>query len=157
MKSKLYLLSTLAVTLISTSSCSYFTKNTKNITSASNEMSFPPTLKKPPSRPPLKTAKSTPRGVITKATVKTPSPVINANKNYYVVVGTYPNNDQALDQFIKMSSLGFTNTAMETRKTRQGNSLHMVRLGPFNKQNDIDKTTATLSNAGMTQFKVVEN
>jgi len=159
MKSKLYLLSAVIVMSISMNGCSYFTKKSSKTTSVSNEMSFPPTLKKTPSRPTLRTAKQKLNNDVTNTRIKTASPIININpnNNYYIIVGTYPNNDQALDMFIKMSSLGFTNTAMETRKTRQGSSLHMVRLGPFNKQNDIDKTTNALSNAGMTQFKVVEN
>ncbi len=157
MQSTLRLLSAVIVMLISMNSCSYFTKKPSKTTSISNEMSFPPTLNTAPSRPKLKTAEPKLNNIVTKKITKTDSPVINPNKNYYIIVGAYPNNNQALDMFIKMSSLGFTNTAMETRKTQQGSSLHMVRLGPFNKQNDIDKTTNALSNAGMTQFKVVKN
>jgi len=157
MKSKPIILGALALTLISTSGCSYFAKKTKKVPSASSEMSFPPTLKKIQSRPPLKRAKSTSEKMNGQARAKVTPTIINANTNYYIVVGTYPNNDQALDMFIKMSSFGFTNTAMETRTTKQGRSLHMVRLGPFNKQIDIDKTKDTLTNAGMTQFKVVGN
>ena len=46
---------------------------------------------------------------------------------------------------------------MESRKTKSGRSLHMVRLGPYHDQEQIDKVTDSLTSDGLSQFKVVEN
>ena len=81
----------------------------------------------------------------------------SAGKNYYIVVGTYPDQTQALDTFVRLSSIGLPGAAMESRKTKSGQVLHMVRLGPYQKQRDIDQVTNDLTSDGLTQFKVVEN
>jgi cell division protein FtsN len=159
MKSKLYLIGCLVFALAFTSGCSLFDRKQKinRSTSASDKLSVPPSLT-PQSRHNVVTNNTTMRmNRSAEKTAMVAPTTLKPNKSYYIIVGTYPNNDQALDAFVRMSSLGFTNTAMETRDTKQGNSLHMVRLGPFNNQDDIDKTKDTLSNAGVTQFKVVEN
>ena len=62
------------------------------------------------------------------------------NKNYYVVVGTYPDSEQAMDTFVRLSSIGLPNATMESRQTKTGKSLHMVRLGPFKRQAQIDRS-----------------
>ena len=80
-----------------------------------------------------------------------------SNKNYYVVVGTYPDSEQAMDTFVRLSSIGLPNATMETRATKSGKSLHMVRLGPFKRQEQIDKIKDSLMSDGLTQFKVVES
>ena len=80
-----------------------------------------------------------------------------SNKNYYVVVGTYPDSEKAMDTFIRLSSIGLPNATMESRQTRSGKSLHMVRLGPFKRQAQIDKVKDSLRSDGLTQFKVVES
>ena len=82
---------------------------------------------------------------------------LSSNKNYYVVVGTYPNSEQAMDTFVRLSSIGLPNATMETRVTKTGKSLHMVRLGPFKRQAQIDKIKDSLMSDGLTQFKVVES
>ena len=140
-----------------TSGCSLLNRKQKvnRSTSASENLSIPPSLT-PQSIHNVATTST--NNSVKKTTVATPTTMtINPNKSYYIIIGTYPSNDQALDAFVRMSSLGFSNTAMETRKTKQGQSLHMVRLGPFNNQDSINKTKDTLTNAGVTQFKVVEN
>ena len=102
-------------------------------------------------------------GTATKATTGRKSTVIKAknevvdSKDYYVVVGTYPNQDQALDTFVRLSSIGLPHATMESRNTKSGKKLHMVRLGPFHKQSEIDRVKDTLVNDGMSQFKVVIN
>jgi len=83
------------------------------------------------------------------------APVIS--KNYYIVVGTYPDQGQALDTFVRLSSIGLPGATMESRKTKSGKVLHMVRLGPYQKQEQIDKVKDSLTNDGLSQFKVVEN
>lgn len=79
------------------------------------------------------------------------------SKNYYIVVGTYPDQVDALDTFVRLSSIGLKGATMESRKTKAGKSLHMVRLGPYQKQEDIDKAKDSLTSDGLSQFKVVEN
>ncbi len=46
---------------------------------------------------------------------------------------------------------------MESRVTKTGKNLHMVRLGPYTNQEDIDKAKDSLTNTGLSQFKVVES
>jgi len=82
---------------------------------------------------------------------------LSSNKNYYVVVGTYPDSEQAMDTFVRLSSIGLPNATMESRVTKTGKSLHMVRLGPFTRQAQIDKIKDNLMSDGLTQFKVVES
>lgn len=82
---------------------------------------------------------------------------LSSNKNYYVVVGTYPDSEQAMDTFVRLSSIGLPNATMESRQTKAGKSLHMVRLGPFKRQAQIDKIKDSLMSDGLTQFKVVES
>lgn len=82
---------------------------------------------------------------------------LNTNKNYYVVVGTYPDSEQAMDTFVRLSSIGLPNATMESRQTKTGKSLHMVRLGPFKRQEQIDKVKDSLISDGLSQFKVVES
>ena len=82
---------------------------------------------------------------------------VTDNRDYYVVVGTYPNQDQALNTFVRLSSIGLPHATMESRTTKSGKQLHMVRLGPFHKQTEIDRVKDKLVSDGMSQFKVVVN
>lgn len=79
----------------------------------------------------------------------------NAEK-YYVVVGTFPDSQQAMSQFIRVSSIGLTKATMETRK-KGGKTLHMVRLGPFIYQDEIDHVKDRLRSDGLSTFTVVKN
>jgi len=106
------------------------------------ELIIPPGLKVPASKPAP--------GTSTK-------PAYESNKNYYIVVGTYPDQAQALDTFVRLSSIGLPGATMESRKTKVGKSLHMVRLGPYHKQEEIDKVKDTLASDGLSQFKLVED
>ena len=98
---------------------------------------------------------SRPRAVQQAQTQQRQAPV--SNKNYYVVVGTYPDSEQAMDTFVRLSSIGLPNATMESRTTKSGQSLHMVRLGPFKRQEQIDKVKDSLLSDGLSQFKVVES
>ena len=80
-----------------------------------------------------------------------------AKRNYFVIVGTYPDQNVALDTFVRLSSIGLPGATMESRKTKSGKALHMVRLGPYHDQEQIDKVTSSLTSDGLSQFKVVEN
>lgn len=77
--------------------------------------------------------------------------------NFYIIVGTYPDQLDALDTFTRISSIGLKGATMESRKTKAGNALHMVRLGPYSKQEEIDQAKDRLTNTGLSQFKIVKN
>ena len=128
----------------------------------------PPSLKMPGSTNPgkQKTIVSTNRARIPSTNTATQVPVTRGAtvaktisrpnaKNYYVVVGTYPSQQEAMDTFIRLSSIGLPNSTMETRTTKSGKRLHMVRLGPFKDQAKIDKVKDSLVSDGLSQFKVV--
>ncbi len=83
--------------------------------------------------------------------------VYQPSANYYIIVGTYPDQLDALDTFTRLSSIGLKGATMESRRTKAGSLLHMVRLGPYSKQEDIDKAKDSLTNTGMSQFKIVKN
>lgn len=106
---------------------------------------IPPSLKQPASN----TVSGTPQQAKNVASMQ--------KKNYYIVVGTYPDQEQALDTFVRLSSIGLPGATMETRATKSGKVLHMVRLGPYQKQEDIDRVKDSLTSDGLSQFKVVEN
>ena len=162
MKSKLLILSGLLLVIASTSGCSLLKSNQERVknNAASEKLSIPPTLNPPAPHtntqtPAIATKPVTTRPQVTKAVMV--EPAYQANKQYFIVVGTYPTQNQALDTFARLSSIGLTNTAMETRKTNQGQTLHMVRLGPFTDQSEINETKNALTSDGLSQFKVVEN
>jgi len=110
--------------------------------------------------PSLKTPAGTTSGSVARAA--TPRTAANkrstaSKRNYFVIVGTYPDQNEALDTFVRLSSIGLPGATMESRKTKSGKSLHMVRLGPYHDQEQIDKVTNSLTSDGLSQFKVVEN
>lgn len=161
------LLSSIVLLTVSLSGCSTISsagKTARNLTSFSQENStnsiavreeliIPPSL-----RMPANAAAPKPSASSIKTNQKRPTTKLNtANKNYYVVVGTYKSQPQAFETFIRLSSIGLPGAAMESRKTKSGQLLHMVRLGPYQKQESIDKVTNSLTSDGLTQFKVVEN
>ena len=120
------------------------------------ELIIPPTLRVPgTSTAPRPTKKIAGRTIQTNQ--KQPSTNRASGKNYYVVVGTYPDQDKALDTFVRLSSIGLPGATMESRRTKAGQVLHMVRLGPYQKQADIDKVKDSLTSDGLSTFKVVEN
>jgi len=80
-----------------------------------------------------------------------------SNENFYIIVGTYPDQLEALDTFTRLSSIGLKGATMESRRTKTGSLLHMVRLGPYKRQEDIDKAKDSLTNTGLSQFKIVKN
>ena len=139
-------------------SCSQVSKSVKSVTklggqqdaSEQSDIVIPPALALP-------SGVSRTNNYQPKPIQKTSGSSAISNKNYYVVVGTYPNPEKAMDTFIRLSSIGLPNATMESRQTKTGKSLHMVRLGPFKRQSQIDKVKDSLRSDGLTQFKVVEN
>lgn len=96
-----------------------------------------------------------------KQTVTKPLPVTTrqATSNgdrYYIVLGTYADQSQAFEKFVRVSSIGLPKAAIESRKKRDA-LLHMVRLGPFYRQDEIDHIIDRLKNDGLVDFKVVKN
>lgn len=75
---------------------------------------------------------------------------------YYIIVGTYASRDEAFDRFARVSSIGLANATMETRQLK-GRTLHMVRLGPYFNQYEIDQAKDKLKNDGLVSFKIVKN
>lgn len=112
---------------------------------------IPPSLRNPASA----SSPATSRASTARVAVKKSASV--AKRNYFVIVGTYPDQEKALDTFVRLSSIGLPGATMESRKTKTGKSLHMVRLGPYHDQEQIDKVTNSLTSDGLSQFKVVEN
>ncbi len=145
----------LALTFTTITGCSVFNRN-KNVT-VNEKLVIPPSLRT--SSATASTAKRpSPRANPYKQTnQKRITPASYSKRNYYVVVGTYPSQDAALDTFTRLSSIGLPGATMESRKTKNGKLLHMVRLGPYQKQEDIDKVKDNLTNDGLSQFKVVED
>jgi cell division protein FtsN len=148
-------LTSLSLLLTSCSQVSSLLKSNDDSADKDSALVVPPTLRLPDAQ--AGSAKAT-DPVITrrKSSSKSRGEVIDS-KDYYVVVGTYPNQSQALDTFVRLSSIGLPHAAMESRKTKAGKMLHMVRLGPFHKQSEIDRVKDKLVSDGMSQFKVVVN
>jgi len=158
---------------VSLSACSQMGKMSSQNKSfdEDNALVIPPSLKMPSgvtssvnSNHQKQRTVSTPKRIQTTRALRTAPPTqitrskANPNaKNYYVVVGTYPSQEEALDTFVRLSSIGLPNSTMETRMTKSGKRLHMVRLGPFQDQHKIDKVKDSLLSDGLSQFKVVEN
>ncbi len=165
--SKKLLISSTIILSASISGCSTFSqvgKSARSLTSfgqqsggvAVNEsLIIPPSLKMPGAAP--RAAARTPRTSARQTNQKRPQASNYSGRNYYVVVGTYGDQPQAFDTFVRLSSIGLPGATMESRKAKSGKMLHMVRLGPYQKQESIDKVTNSLTSDGLTQFKVVEN
>jgi len=132
----------------------------RKIGKVDNSLIIPPSLKVPAN---LSKKSKTSKKVVQQKSLKSQqrprkaSVISQTNQNYYIIVGTYPDHGEALDTFVRLSSIGLEGATMESRKTKSGRNLHMVRLGPYNKQEDIDKAKDSLTSDGLSQFKVVVN
>ncbi len=139
--------------LTSCSQVSGLLKSEDDVAKKDPALVIPPTLRLPEAQA---NSNQITRPPITTVSKKKPNEAID-NKDYYVVVGTYPNQEKALNTFVRLSSIGLPHATMESRKTKTGNMLHMVRLGPFHQQSAIDRVKDKLVSDGMSQFKVVIN
>lgn len=133
---------------------SFSQQSSTNSIVVNEELIIPPSLRVPAS---VSTPKAPASSIRTNQQKPTTASTNISNKNYYIVVGTYTSQPQAFDTFIRLSSIGLPGATMESRKTKKGQVLHMVRLGPYQKQESIDEVTNSLTSDGLTQFKVVEN
>ena len=160
----------LLVTVFGLSGCSTLGKvgkSVRNITTfggsrpdVDNTLVIPPSLKIPGGTSNQPVAKSQATRVPQQAQARAITPrkaVYQPSANYYIIVGTYPDQLDALDTFTRLSSIGLKGATMESRRTKTGSLLHMVRLGPYSKQEDIDKAKDSLTNTGLSQFKIVKN
>ncbi len=160
----------LLVTISGLSGCSTLSqvgKSARNLTTfggnsatdIDNTLIIPPSLKIPVdnSKQPEVARQSQGAPKQAKAAVQARKAVYKPSANYYIIVGTYPDQLDALDTFTRISSIGLKGATMESRRTKAGSLLHMVRLGPYSKQEEIDKAKDSLTNTGMSEFKVVKN
>jgi cell division protein FtsN len=130
----------------------------KTAVAIDEKLIIPPSLKQPATT----SSKQAPKKPTTQAQDKPNQPtarkaVSTSSKKYYIVVGTYADQTEALDTFVRLSSIGLKGATMESRVTKGGKNLHMVRLGPYTKQDDIDRAKDSLTSDGLSQFKVVES
>lgn len=79
-----------------------------------------------------------------------------SDKVFYIVVGTYRTNNEAIDMFVRLSSIGISKTEMATAYG-SNRELHMVRVGPLHGQDQIDNIKDRLTQDGLTSFKVVND
>nr|CAA6816073.1 MAG: Endolytic peptidoglycan transglycosylase RlpA [uncultured Thiotrichaceae bacterium] len=78
-----------------------------------------------------------------------------SGKSFFVVVKNYREQSEALDMFVRLTSVGLNKTEMASAVSR-GERLHQVRVGPLYTQDQIDNVRDTLESNGLATFKVVE-
>jgi rare lipoprotein A len=75
---------------------------------------------------------------------------------FYVIVGTYPSNTEAVNMFGRLLSIGINQTEMATA-FGDNQTFYMVRIGPLYGQDQIDNIKDRLTQDGLTSFKVVND
>lgn len=103
---------------------------------------------------PSSSPKST--GVIAKSSTTYAKVPSEPDKVFYIVVGTYATNPEAIDMFVRLSSIGISKAEMATAY-RKNQELYMVRVGPLYAQDQIDNIKDRLTQDGLTRFKVVND
>lgn len=83
-----------------------------------------------------------------------PSEPVDKSKPYYVIAGTWPDQNTALDMFVRLTSVGLGKAEMATAK-QDGREMYQVRIGPLYNQDQIDNVKDMLESNGLTKFKVV--
>ena len=78
------------------------------------------------------------------------------DKTFYIIAGTYRTNKEAIDMFVRLSSIGVSKAEMATAY-RRNQTLYMVRVGPLYSQDQIDNIKDRLTQDGLTRFKVVND
>jgi rare lipoprotein A len=78
-----------------------------------------------------------------------------SGKSFFVVVQNYQDQGEALDMFVRLTSVGLNKTEMASAMSR-GRKMHQVRIGPLYTQDQIDNVRDTLESNGLATFKVVE-
>lgn len=76
------------------------------------------------------------------------------SKTYYVVAGTWPEQGEAIDMFVRLTSVGLAKTEMATAQEKS-KTIHQIRIGPLYNQDQIDNVKDTLVSNGLASFRVV--
>ncbi|WP_020558967.1 RlpA-like double-psi beta-barrel domain-containing protein [Thiofilum flexile] len=90
-------------------------------------------------------------------TNKSVSPEVKAQahgKVFYVIVGSYPTQAEAVDTYVRLAAAGLRKSEMATAQV-QGREVHQVRIGPLYTQGEIDNVKNTLEGNGLAKFRVV--
>lgn len=83
-----------------------------------------------------------------------PAEPVDKSKPYYVIAGTWPDKNTALDMFVRLTSVGLGKSEMATAQ-QNGQEMYQVRIGPLYNQDQIDNVKDTLESNGLANFKVV--
>ena len=75
-------------------------------------------------------------------------------KSFYVVVNNFAQQEEALEMFVRLTSVGLSKTEMATA-AQEGKQMHQVRIGPLYTQDQIDNVKDALENNGLATFRVV--
>ena len=86
-------------------------------------------------------------------TKKTIRPV-DKSKIYYIVAGAWSEQNEAIDMFVRLTSVGLGKTELATAQEK-GKTVHQVRIGPLYDQDQIDNAKDTLTSNGLATFRVV--
>ncbi|MGB1009275.1 MAG: septal ring lytic transglycosylase RlpA family protein [Thiolinea sp.] len=78
-----------------------------------------------------------------------------SGKSFFVVVKNYPNQTDALEMFVRLTSVGLKKTEMASA-IHKGRKMHQVRVGPLYTQDQIDSVKDALASNGLATFRVVE-
>lgn len=79
---------------------------------------------------------------------------VDKSKVYYVVAGTWPERNAAIDMFVRLTSVGLSKTEMASAEEK-GKQMFQVRIGPLYSQDQIDNVKDTLESNGLATFHVV--
>lgn len=75
-------------------------------------------------------------------------------KSFYVVVNNFAEQNEALEMFVRLTSVGLNKTEMATA-VQEGKQMHQVRIGPLYTQDQIDNVKNALESNGLATFRVV--
>ncbi|MEZ5534040.1 MAG: septal ring lytic transglycosylase RlpA family protein [Thiolinea sp.] len=78
-----------------------------------------------------------------------------SGKSFFVVVQNYRDQGDALDMFVRLTSVGLNKTELASAMSN-GQKMHQVRIGPLYTQDQIDNVRDALESNGLATFKVVE-
>ncbi|MEZ5476171.1 MAG: septal ring lytic transglycosylase RlpA family protein [Thiolinea sp.] len=76
-------------------------------------------------------------------------------KSFFVVVDNYADQADALEMFVRLTSVGLNKTELASAIS-EGRKVHQVRIGPLYTQDQIDNVRDTLTSNGLATFRVVE-
>jgi rare lipoprotein A len=83
------------------------------------------------------------------------TPQARVQEVYYIIAGTFHNKNDAIDRFVRLSSIGIGKAEMATA-FGDSRTLHLVRIGPLYNQDQIDNIKDRLEGDGLSRFKLVK-